>query len=490
MPGVVVQTGTIPGPEQIDQAPGAAYFVPGLTERGDATQPVLIRSMSEYVQLLGNRVTYGSLFDDLSVFFGEGGVKAYVMRVVGPAAAAGSTTLKDSSVSPGINTLQINAKNPGSWSANISVQIVASALANQYKVLVFYSGVQVEVWGPFPDIVTCVSVINAQSGYIAAVNLASTSPAPSNNPVAISNPVSLTSGTDDRAHVTGSTYIAALANFGQNLGSGMVAVPGQDSSIVGTGLIAHAAGNSRLAILSPVQGSSETSVIASAATFRGTPGSEFAGFFFPWVQIPDGAGGVRTIPPDGFVAGCHSSTQVTDGPYQSPAGKFGTAQYIVGLEMNLSDADGNTLDSEHVNVIRPIAGIRLYGWRSLSTDTVNYDLLNGRDTMNYVATVGKAALEQYVFGKVDAGGQFFGQIAATMRSILEPLRTRGGLYQQIGPDGLTLVDPGYLIDTGPSVNTLAVLGRNEVDVNVYIRVSPNAELLKLTVTKVAFGNPI
>lgn len=488
MPGVIVQTGTIPAAGVADRTPGSAYFVAGLTERGDPTQPVIVRSMAEYQRLLGNRVSYGALYDDLTVFFAEGGTRAHVARVVGPAATIGLLSLNDRGGTPQ-PTLRVTARSPGAWSANVTVQIVDSALTNQYKLQVFYSGVLAETLGPFPDPSTAASLINAQSAYLTATNLASTNAAPTNNP-AVVGPVALSAGSDDRGSVTGSTYIAALALFAGRFGSGMVAVPGQDASIVGSGLIAHAAANNRIAILSPVAGATASAVTAVAASFRGAVGSSSAGFFWPWVQIPDGVGGTRTIPPDGFVAGVRSRTQVTDGPWQAPAGRWGLARYIVGLETLATDATGDQLNADSVNVIRPISGYRLYGWRSLSTDTVNFLLLTGRDVMNYISSEGKKALEDDVFATIDAGGQLFGRITAQMQALLEPIRRAGGLFQQVGPDGLTLIDPGYLVDLGPAVNTPQVLAANEVDVNVYVRVAPTGELVKLTVTKVAVGNQL
>ena len=65
------------------------------------------------------------------------------------------------------------------------------------------------------------------------------------------------------------------------------------------------------------------------------------------------------------------------------------------------------------------------------------------------------------------------------------MRAAGGLYELLDAEGNRL-DPGYLVDAGPSVNTPATLANDEVRAQVAIRISPTAELITITVTKVAF----
>jgi hypothetical protein len=444
--------------------------------------------MSDYGQIFGARTSYGTLFDDLTTFFNEGGTHATVARVVGASATSGNLSLHDGAA---INTIEFIATSPGAWSANVSVAIVASAITGQYLVQVFYGGVQVEQWGPFADVPTAVTRISASSLYVDAVNLNSTSTGATANP-AVTAATALTAGADNRASITSTNYLAALNSIGPSYGSGYCAIPGQDASVVGSGLIAHAVANNRIAHLSPTQGMSSSTVTAAAATFRGATGSEYAGYFWPWVAIPDGSGGSRIIPPDGFVAGVRSRTvAAAGGPWQPPAGANGVARYVIGLDPAsgvVTDAIGDSLNDNHVNVIRPRAGIRLYGWRSLSADTVNYELLTARAIFNQVVFAASQALEQYVFDTIDANGQLFSRMANTIRGVLAPYIAAGALYPGPAASNGQPSDPGYLLDTGSSVNTSGTLAANEAAIAVYLRPAPAAELIPVTVTKVAVGN--
>lgn len=487
--GVVVETGARPGASAAFRRPGSTYFVSGQTERGDTANPVLIRSMAEYEEKLGGRVTYGFLHDDLTTFFAEGGERAYVARVVGTTPTVGTHTFVDRAGAP-LSTLRIDAKNAGAWSANVTVQITDGAIANTFRVLVYLDGELVETFYELTSPTDAATQINARSGLIAAADLGSVTVAPNNNPAVVAA-TALSAGTDDRGTIVAGNYTAALARFGPELGSGFVAIPGQPSSTVGAGLIAHGKANRRVVGSAPAVGQSIAAAKAAATALRATSGSEFAGFFYPWVTIPDGSGGLRTIPPEGYVAAMRARAFREAGPYRAPAGEIAVSKFVTGTEgAVLTAANVNDLADARVNPIRTMAGtVRLYGWRSLSVDEVNYKLLTARDTLNVVAMRAEAALEQFVHRPVDGRGLLFGEIEAELVAILDPMRAAGGLYELIDDEG-NRVDPGYVIDSGPSVNTPEVLANNEVRANVAIRISPAAELITITVTKVAFDAPL
>ena len=158
------------------------------------------------------------------------------------------------------------------------------------------------------------------------------------------------------------------------------------------------------------------------------------------------------------------------------------ARFVVGVERELTRAQGDTLDEGHVSAIRTIAGTtRLYGWRSLSSDVDNYALLVGRDVLNTTAYEAEARLEPYVFRTIDGKGRLLASVASTLVGILDPMRAAGGLYERT-VDGQQ-VDPGYSVDVGPTVNTDAVLAANKVAAVVALRVSPVGTLIDLTIVK-------
>jgi hypothetical protein len=315
---------------------------------------------------------------------------------------------------------------------------------------------------------------------VRAVDLVSATASPNNQPkVQAATPLS--AGTDDRASITATTMSAGLAVFGSSLGTGAVAIPGYPSSLVGAALMAHAKMFRRLAIMAAAIGADDAAYTAAATALLSTDG-EYGGLFGPWVRVPLGGGASKLISPEGYVAAARARAHRMAGPWRAPAGELSKAEFVLGLERELTQAQGNALNSSAVSAIRTIAGsTRLYGWRSLSTDLDNYLLLVGRDVLNVLAYACEAALERYVFQTIDAKGQLYASVAGEIVGVVEPMRAAGGLYELI-VDG-TQVDPGYSVDVGASVNTAAVLNANKVAAVLAVRVSPVGELIDLTIVK-------
>lgn len=480
--GVVVETSSRPAPSDLLSLHDHIYFVAGLTERGDTVNPIEIRSLADYADKLGDRVSYGSLYDDLATFFAEGGTRAYVARVVGAAATKGTLTINDRAGVP-VPTLKFDGTSAGAWSSRVSIAVADGAILNTFGITVLYDGVPVEIYPNLGSPADAAAQM-AISRYVAVTNLASVSAAPTNNP-AVTAGTPLTAGTDDRGAVVAAGYVAALARFAPELGTGDVAIPGQSPANVGAGIKAHALATGRLGLVVNPSGQTTAQAKAATVTFL-SASSDCLGYFYNWIYVDDGVGGRRLIPPDGYIAAAHARGKRAEGPWRAPAGDISRARTVLGVERPLVQADINDLNDNQVNPIVFLAGsVQLYGWRSLSTDVRNFRLLTGRDVLNTVSVLGKAKLTPYVFGTVDGRGHFQHQLETELRSVLEPMLNAGGLYERHADDG-ALLSPGYTVDAGPGVNTVEVLANDEVRVDVGLRVSPTGELIRLRITKVAF----
>lgn len=486
MPGVVLQTSSRPGPSDVTLSPGATYMVTGLTERGDTAGITEVRSISDYVDKLGDRVSYGTLYDDLSVFFAEGGTRALVARIVGASATKGTLQLLDRAGSP-LPTLRIDALSSGAWSSRVKIAVADGAVTNSFTITVLYDDVPVEIYPTLMSPAAAASAMGS-SKYVACVNLASVTASPANRPAVIAATV-LSTGTDDRGSLTAGSYTAALARFGPDWGWGAMSIPGQPSSAIGQGLITHCKTFGRLALLATA--AAQTTAQAKTATVEFlslASGADSAGLFYPWIMVEDGAGGTRTISPEGYVAAARARANRTNGPWQVPAGARAAARSLVGVEKVLTQAEVNDLVDNHVDPIAVIGGlVQLYGWRSLSTDTRNFRQLTGRDVLNEVAGLGQQRLQAYVFGTVDSHGHYFAGLESEMHAVLEPMLSAGGLFERVADDG-SVLSPAYTIDTGPSINTPEVLATDTVIVDVALRVSPTGETIVLRLTKVAFDS--
>lgn len=471
MPGVNVTTATRSGPVADNVAPSGQFFAAGMADRGSTLAPALVTSIADFESKFGERVSYSHLYDNIDVFFQEGGARAWVIRVVGPSATKGTITLVDRAAVPD-DTLKFDAISGGAWSSGLTITVADLSATTELTVALDGTTVERFTGSTVAEIVEAFST----SSYVVCSSLGSSSTAPTNMPAEGTS--TLSAGTDDRANVTATHYTTALELFGIGLGDGVVAVPGVGSTMHDA-LIAHAVDNRRIALLAEAETAAVATLKATAAALN----SEYAGLFAPWVQISTAAG-TRFTSPEGYVAAVRNRAHVEAGPWRAPAGQIAVAKSLIGLKYDYSRIEGDELDGAKVSAIRLINNtVRLYGWRSLSDDSSNYALIVGRDLLNRLVVQSEAVLEQYVFQSVDGKGQLLSAINGAIVGICQPIAQAGGLYPRYDAAG-NLLDPGYRVDTSNNINTLESLSNNEVKAKVSVRMSPTASLISITIVKV------
>lgn len=478
MPGVIVRTATIAGPSATLRQASGQLFLAGITERGSITEPILVRGMAEAESLMGARVSYGSIHDQLSTFFAEGGQQAYVARVVGATASVGSLTLVDTAGTPQ-NTLRVDAANPGAWSTGVTVAVADGSVTNSFKITIALNGVTVHEEN---NILTPAEAVLrfASSPYVRVTNLGSATAAPNNNPDTPTGPTALSAGNDQRGSVVDADYVTALARFVPDLGDGAVAVPGRFSNTVWVGINAHCVANNRIGLLAAQVSETKGNLLTRSAEVN----SEYCGIFTPWIRISDGAGSYRTVSPEGYVAAVRARAHDQIGPWRVPAGELARANTLVGLDVTYNSTDANDLDSSRVSVIRNIANsIRLYGWRSLRSTDNEYKLLHNRDLLNRLVVDGQRRLESFVFAPIDSKGQLLAAVNASIVGMVDPIARQNGLYPLLDSNG-NMVDPGYKVVTDGTVNSPASLANDQIYAKLLVRIAPSGSLVTLTIYKV------
>lgn len=479
MPGVTVTVGAVSGPSAPTLAPASTYFAVGLADRGPTDVATLVTSFAQFQTLFGARVSYGALWDSLKCFFEEGGTRAYVTRVVGPAATTGTLTggLMDRQTEAEA-TLNVSARSAGAWSSQITLKVSDGPTAATYRLQVYVGGTLVHDWANLSSPQEAVSR-SSGSPYIRITDAGSVGVAPENNPVATAI-VTLAAGTDDRASVTSAHHVTALTLFNRELGDGAVAIP-SGGTAVHAGLIAHADANNRLALLSGARSSDKATLTGVAVALD----AKRAGLFAPWVRVPDEFQGTRAISPEGYVAGARARAHAT-GPWRAAAGQISRSRYVVAPDQVFGTTDSEDLDDNKVNVIRTVGGATvIYGWKSLAADRENWEYLTGADTVNRVVTEIYRQTEPYVFGVIDSRGHLLAQLQGTLEGIVKPMADAGGLYAREDPTDRTIVlDPGYRVRVS-ELNDVSTAARNTVLAEVGIRVSATAADVLLTVTKAA-----
>lgn len=479
-PGMNVSTAARSGPTGVVLNPSSQYFVAGITERGPVDAPVRLNSLADYKKYFGDRVTYGALYDDLQMYFECGGTQAWALRVVGPAATIGTLSLVDGSA---VATLRCDAANPGAWSSRLTVQIeVGAAGAGSRKATVRLDGNVVEVYNNLLSPADFVSRF-AASQYVRFTDLASATVAPGNMPAVIAA-TAITAGTDDRASVNAARIVNQLPLIKVGYGDGAISIPGFGSA-VHAGLIAIAKSSRRIAILSGPRGATASDLATLGLDLGSSTGAENAGLFGPYLQVSDGAGGIRTVSPEGYVAACRAKAHDTYGPWALPAGEGSVTPYILGVDVDFTRTDADTMSAGRANPIRIVQNrIRLYDWRSVSSNEVDYASLATADLLDRLVTECEARLEPYVFRTIDGRGHLLAEMQGVLVGVLEPVRAAGGLFERTDPISGDVLDPGYSVDLSRVQNPDVSLANNVVNAVVAVRPSPNASLINLTIVKV------
>jgi hypothetical protein len=475
MPGVVVTTAVRTGPNTTNTAPASTFFVAGTAERGSISEAKLVNSLAEFEALYGGYTAAGTLHQQVQTFFEEGGSRAYVSRVTGASATAGSLEIQDPTETDTV--LSLTAANTGAWSSNVNVTVSAGSGANQI-VKLYYGDEQIFSSGNVANAAAAAEAINnsaAATIYVSASAVVASATMATLN-TAMSAGANGSSPTDTQ-------LLAGLELFESALGAGAVAIPGQFSTDIYDGLIAHAVAYNRVALLGFDPTATATDAADTVADYADVTGAEYAAFYFPHVTMVGSAGTSLTVSPEGFVAAKRSIAHNSVGPWQAGAGVLSAAKFITGLSTAIDKSTGDTLDDSNVNALRIIqGGVRVYGARSASADETNFRYITARDTLNYIVVEAERRLEDLVFSTIDGRRTVFGRVEGRLIGLLEPLRNAGGLYEAFDADG-NQVDPGYSVEVTDALNPVTQLANGTVRAKVGVRVSSVADRIEVEVVK-------
>lgn len=478
-PGHVVQLKSTPPPRTAPTDTGV-LFLAGMTEKGDNTQVLTLRSMGDYTALLGNRISYGVAYDSLETFFREGGSRCYFSRVVGPNPVRASVTIKDASA---VNTIILTAEGPGTWGLGLRVQVVAGVQTNSINIVIVDStGAVIE---QSYDILLKADVITWANSYSNYVNAADTG---TGGLPAVAALAPLTgSATGDETNATETQWLNAINLFSPVLGPGQVAMAGRTTDTAHTNLLAHALANNRFALCDLADTSVVATMTASSLVARASGNGQYGAAFAPWVTIPGlTAGTVRVVPPSALAAGLIARGDANGDPDDAPAGNNGISNIALGVDFSYTDAQRDTLNTNGVCIFRfLLGGVRLYGIRTM-TDPVNNALWaqfpQARLVMAILAKVNNV-LEAHLFSKVDGAHVEFGKLGGDITGELLPYYASNSLYGDSAADA-------FQVNVGSGVNTPTTIAANELHAQISLRVSPGAELIVVDLIKVAINQSL
>ena len=489
MPGIVVTTDVRSGPVPTGEVvSGQAFFV-GVTERGNPTEPKLVRNLTEYKKYFGSYAS-GNLSAYAQTYFEEGGSRLYIQRTVADDAVAGTKTFVDTN---GSTVATFTAADVGAWAANLDVQIVAGNVSG-IRVRVYLDDVLMLETADVTTLDSMVSAVNLGVPHLVTV---AKETGMTLIPVATAV-TALTSGADGTLVTDGTAadnHVEALAKMPKELGPGAVAIPGiATASAYWHALIDHAKAMDRIALCTFASSATDTGAKtaisgASPAIYTDTD-AHYAGFYYPWVKIPDPANAGLTISTDAtaYVAGARArAVKAAKGPWRVGAGVISQSKFVTALShpttVSLDKATGDELDNARVNALRLINGrVRAYGARSASNDENNWRFITHRDTMNHIVNKCEKSLEKHVFQTIDGRGSLFASIEASLLAVIDPIRIAGGVYEGYDSAG-SKIDNGYSVIVDNTNNPTSNLATGLVTADVAVRVSAVGDKIAVNITK-------
>lgn len=405
-PGVYVEEFEI-GAKPIEGVSTSTAGFLGEAERG-STYPQLVTSFPEYKRL------FGGFFGDTKYlpyavdgFFGNGGKRAYIVRIVDKEDAATATIT--------VGSVVITALGEGAWGNRVLFRVKqASTEKTGFRLQVHYwsGAVPANVVDPLPstaeEIESTKAALRAQpppqlSEDFDDLVLDEASPNFIEKRVAnglsmlielkrilngttLPTPGDLTPLADgaDGADVDLDDYKGRVDPnplTGQKR-SGLAALkepPFEDVAIIyapnafgepdlAEELMTHCENNKyRFLILDTLQGQAQIGTIDP----RSARPSQYAAFYYPWIKVFDADSGARKfVPPGGHVAGIYARTDTERGVFKAPANEI--VRGALELEFEVTDGGQGILNPRGVNAIRafPGRGRRVWGARTLSDNTL------------------------------------------------------------------------------------------------------------------------
>lgn len=375
-----------------------ACFV-GMAQRGRPSHPVFITGFDGFERNFGGQYKGSHLPTSLFHFFLNGGLRTYVIRVVPGDAATATATLSGDA-----GDITIDAAGEGLWGNALKVQVslnpygappgsppTAGQVQYDWVILEARDGEYTEVerfnsLGVIEDGDRFyAAVLNRDSQYIRIKLPAGSDDYVEGEITTALLEVDLANGTDGTGQPTAQDYKDALASLDRIDDVSILAIPGAmtteiaNPTIAAVGTDYAARRRDMIYILDSPGAARDTRTpdkqlddVRSFLDNEYPTKDSYTALYFPWVEIADPfsklPGATRFAPPSGFIAGLYARTDNTRGVWKAPAGTTASILGSVGLAVEATDQDQDTLNPRGINCIRNFkdSGIVCWGARTLA----------------------------------------------------------------------------------------------------------------------------
>lgn len=479
----------------------------GYSPKGDASQVRLITNPNQFIEEYGEPVV-GNYFHYSALAYLENGNKLYCLRVhklalfggcsiiksdgVGANAAflVGKSTAEFEDISDEDVLFDVFGKDQGVWDNKIGIRITnVDAVNYEFTIDVYYQdddGVyqKKESWDVsrktkldgYGKQMYLESKINDYSAYIRVAD--NTSEADTVLPTAQATTLALGGGSDGSA-VTSAELVTGWDEFTNpdDVDVRILINGGETDVNVQTKMKTVAEARKDCIAILDIPYDQLTSV-TSMVTWRTTTqnfNSSYCALYAPWVKVYDKySDKVIEVPPSGYVSSQIAYNDLVADPWYAPAGFNRGMLNVIGLSNIFTLGERDVLYDDQLNPLQTFRGRGhvIWGQKTQQTRPSALDRVNVRRLLIVLEKSIAASLDYFAFEPNNDVTRF--RVRATIEEYLDLISARGAFQTELG-------DSGYRVVCDTSNNTPAVIDRNELHVDVYIKPSRAAEFIELNV---------
>jgi phage tail sheath protein FI len=468
-PGVYVEEFEI-GAKPIEGVSTSTAGFLGETERGP-TYPQLVTSFSEYKRLFGEFFSETKYLPvAVDGFFGNGGRRCFVVRIVDREGALSAVADLDS--------VLINAVGEGAWGNRVAFRIKpASTEKNGFKLQVHYwaaGRLPPDPVDPLPSTAEEIEATRTQlrtqaqpqhSEEFDDLVLDPASPnyvekrlgknlglsmlvelehVPGTTDRPADGPLTFLEGGEEGEDVDLNDYrgrtspdpltnqrrsgLAALDEPAFEDVAILYAPNAFDEPGLPEELMTHCENDKyRFLILDSPRGQAQIATIdPRSGQPAGSRSSQYAAFYYPWIKVFEPVTGARKlVPPGGHVAGIYARTDIERGVFKAPANEI--VRGALELEFEVTDGGQGILNPRGVNAIRafPGRGRRVWGARTLSDNSL-WKYVNVRRLFIFIEASIFRGTQWVVFEPNDQ--RLWGRVRQTITEFLRTQWREGALF--------------------------------------------------------------
>lgn len=482
----------------------------GYSAKGSITERKLITSNQQFINEYGEP-TPGQYFHYSALAYLENGSSLYCLRVVngalyggvkiaysGGANASFSTGLSTAAfqlISSESNLFFIMGKDPGVWNNKIGIRIEnLDAVNYEFDIVVYYQNEdgdyeELETWtvsrkiklDGYGNQMYLETKINGFSDYILVYD--NTDQADTVMPLAQATTLAVAAG-DDGSAVTDSEVIAGWEEFANpdDVDIRILLNGGYTSVNVQSEMLEIAEDRKDCLALFDIP-YAQLSSVSSMITWRNDTqnfNSSYGALYTPWVKIYDQySDKVVEIPPSGYIASQMAYNDYIAETWYAAAGLNRGLLNVVGLTNVFTQGERDLMYKANINPIQTFRGegVAIWGQKTLQTKASALDRINVRRLLIVLEKACAVSLRSFLFELNSALTRY--RISSMLETYLDDLQNRGAFQTEQGD--------GYKVVCDETNNTPAIIDRNELHVDIFVKPARVAEFIQLQVIVTSSG---